>query len=168
MSRHGYLEDDGHSEYPLALWRRAVTSAINGKRGQAFLRELVAALDALPDKVLIAEALAEDGAYCAIGSVGAGRGMDMSQLDPEYPEGIAQAFGIAPALVREIEWMNDDQPCSPAERWKLVRDWAVRNTREAQRQSAAGGGKHDAHPNPQPPARRRAARWAGAYHTLAQ
>ena len=133
MSRHGYLEDDGHSEYPLALWRGAVSSAINGKRGQAFMRELVAALDALPDKVLIAEALAEDGAYCAIGAVGAARGMDMSKLDPDYPEAIADAFGIAPALVKEIEWVNDEYyAADPSGRWKLVRDWAVRNTREAE------------------------------------
>ena len=131
MSRHGYVEDDGHSEYPLALWRGAVTSAINGKRGQAFLRELVVALDALPDKILIAEALVADGAFCAIGSVGAARGMDMSKLDPDHPTTIAEAFGIADALVQEIEYMNDDYGrCDPAGRWKLVRDWAVRNTRE--------------------------------------
>ena len=131
MSRHGYVEDDRCDEYPLALWRGAVTSAINGRRGQAFLRELVAALDALPDKILIAEALAADGAFCAIGSVGAARGMDMSQIDPEYPEAIAEAFGIAPALVQEIEWVNDEYyAADQAGRWKLVRDWAVRNTRE--------------------------------------
>ena len=129
MSRHGYLED-GDDEYPLALGRQAVASAINGMRGQAFLRELVAALDTLPDKVLIAEALVADGAYCAIGSVGAARGMDMSKLDPDFPEAIAQAFGIAPALVREIEFMNDDCYVDPAGRWQLVRDWAVRNTRQ--------------------------------------
>ena len=142
MSRHGYVED-GIDEHPFAMWRwtvwrRAVTSAINGKRGQAFLRELVVALDALPDKVLIAEALVADGSFCAVGSVGAARGMDMSHLDPHCHDAIAEAFGIAPALVREIEFLNDDQPCAPAERWKLVRDWAVRNTREEQRQPAAG------------------------------
>ena len=137
MSRHGYVED-GCDEYPLALWRGAVTSAITGKRGQAFLRELVAALDALPDKVLIKDALVADGSFCAIGSVGAARGMDMAHLDPYYPEAIADAFGIAPALVKEIEWVNDEYyAADPAGRWQLVRDWAVRNTREAQRQSAA-------------------------------
>ena len=55
----------------------------------------------------------------------------MSQLDPECPQAIAKAFGIALALVQEIEYMNDDYGrCDPAGRWKLVRDWAVRNTRE--------------------------------------
>ena len=137
MSRHGYVAGDDDGGWP-TLWRAAVTSAINGKCGQAFLHELVAALDALPEKVLITEALAAEGAYCAIGSVGAARGMDMSKLDPDYPEAIAKAFGIAPALVREIEYMNDEiYARDPAERWKLVRDWAVQNLREAQRQPEA-------------------------------
>lgn len=53
MSRSGYSDDDdddGGSR--LNLWRGAVERAIKGKRGQAFLRELGAALDAMPDKRL--------------------------------------------------------------------------------------------------------------------
>lgn len=50
MSRSGYNDDcDG---WALIRWRGAVNSAINGKRGQAFLRELVAALDAAYDDFL--------------------------------------------------------------------------------------------------------------------
>jgi hypothetical protein len=48
MGRAGYSEDcDG---WALIRWRGAVTSAIRGKRGQAFLREMLDALDALPVK----------------------------------------------------------------------------------------------------------------------
>ena len=57
MSRSGYSEDcDG---WALVRWRGAVKSAIRGQRGQAFLRELLAALDAIPDKRLIAEELVD-------------------------------------------------------------------------------------------------------------
>lgn len=42
-------------------WRGAVASAIRGKRGQAFLREMLAALDAMPEKRLIAGSLVFDG-----------------------------------------------------------------------------------------------------------
>ena len=63
MSRHGYADDLADDD-PLAYgqWRGRVASAIRGRRGQAFLREMRAALDAMPDKRLIATALVdEDG-----------------------------------------------------------------------------------------------------------
>ena len=46
MSRHGY-SDDCDNEWRAIMWSGAVKSAIKGKRGQAFLKELLAALDAL-------------------------------------------------------------------------------------------------------------------------
>ena len=45
MSRSGYSDDDEDGR--LAMWRGAVQSAIRGKRGQAALRELLTALDAM-------------------------------------------------------------------------------------------------------------------------
>jgi hypothetical protein len=44
---------------------------------------LVAALDAMPDKRLIAHELRKNGEVCALGSVGAARGLDLEALDPE-------------------------------------------------------------------------------------
>jgi hypothetical protein len=38
-------------------WRGAVASAIRGGRGQAFLREMLAAMDAMPVKRLVANEL---------------------------------------------------------------------------------------------------------------
>ena len=56
----------------------------------------------------------------------------MSKLDPEDPDGIAKAFGIAPTLVREIEFQNDDdfrysysRNETPEQRWARVREWVV-------------------------------------------
>ena len=107
MSRSGY-SDDGDDQWGLIRWRGAVRSAMRGKRGQAFARELIAALDALPEKRLIAHDLIKDGEVCAIGAVGLARGDDMSDLNPDFSEGVADHFGIARALVCEIEHINDD------------------------------------------------------------
>jgi hypothetical protein len=129
MSRSGYT-DDYDDQWSLIRYRGAVTSALRGKRGQAFLRELIAALDALPEKILIAFELQAEGSFCAIGAVGAMRGVDMSKLDIEDARQIANTFGIADAMVREIEWMNDEAAPyneTPAARWQRMRDWAERN-----------------------------------------
>jgi hypothetical protein len=127
MSRAGY--DDDVDGWALIRWRGQVASAIKGKRGQAFLRELIEALDALPEKRLIAYDLQEGDNVCAIGSVGVKRGVDMGKLDPHDPETIAGVFGIAHQLVREIEFMNDEAwyDDDPENRWKRMREWAVGN-----------------------------------------
>lgn len=87
---------------------RAFTEAgakiqIRGKRGQSFLREILAALDALPEHKLIAHELVEkDGAVCALGAVSKARGVDMTGVDPENIERVADIFFISGALAREI------------------------------------------------------------------
>lgn len=107
MSRSGYSDDcDG---WALIRWRGAVESAIRGKRGQQLLREIAAALDAMPEKELAAESLVTaDGEVCALGAVGRVRGIDLAALDPEDPYQVAEAFGVAPALVKEIVYLNDE------------------------------------------------------------
>lgn len=108
MSRHGYVDDMGDA-LELGRWRGAVNSAVNGRRGQAFLRELLAVLDALPEKKLIAEELVEqDGQVCALGAVGKARGIDMTEIDPTDHDSIDSHFGIANAMAREIIWINDE------------------------------------------------------------
>jgi hypothetical protein len=136
MSRHGYNEDCD-SEWAAICWRGAVTSATRGKRGQAFLKEMLAALDALPEKKLVSEELVtEKGAVCAIGSVMVKRGIDVSNIDPEDPERIAHVMGIAPALVQEIEYINDEawswnyelqrrEEMTDEKRFDLVRRWII-------------------------------------------
>jgi len=127
MGRSGYCEDGDIDNWSLIRWRGAVASSIKGKRGQSFLLELIASLDAMAEKRLIAHELEDAGNVCAIGSVGVRRGVDMSKLDPEDPDRIASAFGIASPLVREIEYMNDEWRWreSPEERWRRMRAWAV-------------------------------------------
>lgn len=129
MSRSGYSDDcDGWS---LIRWRGAVLSATRGARGQALLRDLLAALDAMPIKSLVADSLVTaDGEFCALGALGAARGIDMSKLDPEDRESVAAAFGIAPALAAEIMFENDEDFWRPAtndneRRWLRMREWVA-------------------------------------------
>lgn len=136
MSRSGYV-DDMEDQWALIRWRGAVTSAIRGKRGQAFLREMLAALDALPEKRLIAHELEQDGEVCALGSVGKARSLDMSQVDPEEYEQVCELFGIPEALAREIEYVNDEWPGyrdSDEERFQTVRKWIVSQLSEVKSQ----------------------------------
>lgn len=107
MSRSGYT-DDYDEDGTGGLWRGAVASALRGKRGQAFLRELAAALDAMPEKRLIANELEADGEFCTIGVLGAARGIDMAKIDPEDYYQVAAAFGIAPCMAQEIVYENDE------------------------------------------------------------
>lgn len=129
MSRAGYSDDCIGGEWGLICWRGAVKRAIKGHRGQAFLAELLAALDALPEKRLISEDLIREGEVCAIGSVGKMRGVDMSTIDPLDFDTVAGTFGIAGALAREIEYINDEAGgCfeeTPEQRFDRVRRWVV-------------------------------------------
>jgi len=126
MSRSGYSED--LDDWDLIRWRGQVASAIRGKRGQKLLKDLLAALDAMPEKELIAEELeAEDGAVCALGCLGKARGLNMSNLDPEDPDQVAVAFDIAPQLAQEIVYENDEGRYgeTPQQRWTRMRAWVA-------------------------------------------
>lgn len=124
MSRSGY-SDDMDDQLAFGRWRGAVKSAIQGRRGQAFLREMLAAMDALPAKELVTHELEIGGAVCALGSVGKARGIDMGKLDPEDWEGVACEFGIAGPMAAEIVFMNDEcfYDATPAERFTKMREW---------------------------------------------
>lgn len=148
MSRSGYSEDSD-DQWAMIRWRGYVASAIRGKRGQAFLREMLAALDAMPDKKLIARELEQDGSVCAIGAVGKARGVDMSALEPEDYDQVARAFGINAKLAQEIVWMNDEavwwetdengkairegvgfKTITPEGRWRQMRAWVASKVAE--------------------------------------
>lgn len=142
MSRSGYV-DDGDFESNIALinWRGAVTSALRGRRGQAFLRELASVLDAMPDKRLSTGSFKNDnGCHCALGVVGASRGIDMTAFDRDPDDldadAVGRSFGIASAMAREIMFMNDEgmrwecrhAPEPDARRWELIRQWVEEQT----------------------------------------
>ena len=170
MSRAGYCDDlDDPLEH--GRWRAQVRSATRGKRGQKLLRDLLAALDAMPEKRLVTDTLEisaeadekhaqswvklfndpsaadryrehhvktrhseyRNGDVCALGALGRVRGLDMSGLDPDEPEGVAAAFDIASPLAREIVYLNDE--CgyreTPEQRWERMRAWVASQINDA-------------------------------------
>lgn len=135
MSRSGYL-DDGDCDFDnwsSIRWRGAVTSALRGKRGQAFLREALAALDALPAPELIANDLASKGSFCTLGAVGRARGADLGLVDVEDHQRVAALFGVPHALACEIMWENDEGAVyteTPRARWERMRRWIVANIKK--------------------------------------
>lgn len=138
MSRSGYTDDN---DDPLAhgRWRQAVKRSLQGKRGQALLRELVQALDAMPDKRLYPGSFATaEGEFCTLGVLGAKRGTKMDDLLDFYgdcnTEDVGLRFGIAPAMAAEIMYLNDEyavdcwkcievEICGPMNPW----DWRHRS-----------------------------------------
>lgn len=142
MSRSGYSDDDGDGH--LNLWRGAVERSLKGKRGQAFLRELAAAMDAMPDKKLTTGELEADGQFCALGVVGQARGKDLSKIDTEDWTQLSREFGISEAMAREIMYENDEfstclsiweghfglqgpDDLQEAARWRYMRRWVESN-----------------------------------------
>lgn len=156
MSRACYTDDlDWQAS---GRWRAAVSRAICGKRGQAFLRETLASLDALPVPELAAASFAEGSSPCTLGAVGLRRGISLARFEPHAldeghevdTQGVADTFGIADAMAREIMYLNDEvagerwgyttiygRPVlgpheDPARaRWRYMRAWVVGEIRGA-------------------------------------
>jgi hypothetical protein len=122
------------------LWHANLHRTMQSKRGQAFLRELLEALDAIPQKRLIQGAMEQSGEVCALGAVGLKRCMDLDGLDSRDHDEIADAFGISSMLAQEIAYWNDQgmEACllgltdgggwkenTPEDRFTFVRAWVV-------------------------------------------
>lgn len=140
MSRHGYIEDGDYDDNLAAgRWEAQLKSATRGKRGQAFFRALVEALDAMPTKRLVAAELeTTEGEVCALGCLGKARGVNFSgfsrgeeDADEDWEDydwdTLAEMFDIAPQLAREVMYVNDEAWAKTGEeRWQKVRAWAAR------------------------------------------
>ena len=107
------------------------------------MRELLAELDAMPQKRLITDELIRaDGEVCALGCIVRARGVVISDsppgdvwANPEIAEKqrreLASSLGVAHQLVAEIEYMNDEwgQNASPEARWQRMRMWVEKQIR---------------------------------------
>lgn len=119
-------------------WEAALRKAMKSSRGQAFLVELRNALDALPEKILVANAFEQDGAYCALGTVARLRGVSIPAYDPDedsygISEETAAALKMAKTLAAEIMEVNDNgsrHDETPEQRWLRVRKWVARRIPE--------------------------------------
>lgn len=147
MSRSNYSDDCCGSE--LYLYRGSVDRAIAGRRGQAFLREMVEALEAMPFKRLAAGLVfdVESGERCAMGAVVAARGIDvvevLGRVNQEQDAGFtASVLDIAESLAREIAFENDEEFFDGEDRYEHMLEWAKARLRE-----------------PKPPAKRARCLW---------
>ncbi|HEY3494796.1 MAG TPA: hypothetical protein VGK73_08930 [Polyangiaceae bacterium] len=120
-------------------WRAQLHSAMRGKRGRALLHDLIAALDAMPEKRLIKGVLEQEGSVCALGAVCKHRGVELPAIAideesfddeaKEWTAAMGQALDIAPQLAAHVMYMNDEHllyDATPEKRWQTVRDWAQR------------------------------------------
>lgn len=100
------------------------------------LRELLVALDAMPDKELIrGDLVTEQGDCCAIGALLVHRSFPSAhEIDPEDSYHIAQVLDVAEPLVQEVEWVNDEgyHFVTNAERWAKMRAWVVSRLKEGE------------------------------------
>ena len=99
--RLNYSEDEDW-QGQFALWDANCRRSIKGKVGQRELRELEAALLALPEKRLIHGELTNDeGGVCAIAAYAKHKGVDISAFDPEDE---SDEVGIAAGMPRLVAW----------------------------------------------------------------
>ena len=131
---------EGESDDPLdrGRYEAAKRSTLRDRRGQAFLRELIAALDALPRPELSEGALGDSdtGCVCALGAVALAQGDPFEELAKDEgnwsPEDAAGWYDISPTLANEIisandDWRDGNSPDVRQSRWRHVRAWAVAN-----------------------------------------
>lgn len=131
--RISYSEDE---DYPgqFGLWQANCDRSIAGRAGQLALRELEAALLALPEKRLIAHELERDGDVCAIGALVKYKGI----TPKNDPDGEMDLIGVECGIPRLAAWklveLNDSIldtkwsdgkliPLTPEERYQSVLDW---------------------------------------------
>lgn len=146
MSRIEY-NDECESNFQY-LWPSIARRAIKGKRGQEFLKELEAALVALPEKKLIMNELCDkDGQVCVLGAVaverrvkdGATREDAKRKIHEEcWDESSAvqqarEELGITHVLSWEIMHKNDElyYKMTPEQRYKAMLAWVREQIGEA-------------------------------------
>lgn len=142
MSRISY--DEGYDGPDTSgLWAHSERRAFASARGKAALKELEAALLALPAKRLIESNVCDGSDVCAIGSIALKREIDagkdreaaLSDLAGKWggedwydPYDLAPAFGIAKTVAFRTVEANDEicQDDTPEERYANVLDWVRR------------------------------------------
>lgn len=113
---------------------RDTVLGMRSERGQRFLRDLRDALDAMPQKRLVAlKYKTSDGEYCAVGCVAEARGVDLSTVVDHTGDDAVDCFSVTLPfhlnvngnVVAWIEAENDRTASteSPEDRWRRMRAW---------------------------------------------
>ena len=137
MSRSNY-DDECEN---LGLYRQAVRRAIEGKRGQAFIREMLDALNAMTVKRLTAHVFVEGDAVCAMGAVALARDkieeLEHMDMEDEGPWKAGLLLGIAPSMAAEIAYENDEGfwPETPEQRHARMVRWCEQSLRPQEKMS---------------------------------
>lgn len=136
------------------LWEANLERSLKGRKGQAALRGLEAALLALPEKRLIAnETVSADGSVCAIAALAKHRGYRGAMTLPKRPDwdddndadspywddyeyeaavedamvNIATDLGVPPMVAKAIIYENDGPYVkTPEDRYRTVLSWTQR------------------------------------------
>ncbi len=138
MGRSGYVDDCDEWSPFQELYPSILRRSIEGKRGQAFLHELATAMDAMPEKKLIAEVLVtRDGQCCTMGVICKTRGIDVSKIAYDDQAEVGKALGISESMARSIAFHNDDDfgeetdgDETPEARWIRMRKWVNEQLKE--------------------------------------
>lgn len=96
------FSDDEERPGQFALWNANVVRSLKGRAGQVALRELEAALVALPEKRLIRNYLIDDAdGVCAVGCYARAKGLDLKAFDRDYE---TDAVGVKAGMPRLVAW----------------------------------------------------------------
>jgi hypothetical protein len=126
MSRISYSDDEA---YPgqFDLWHANCRRSLQGKEGQAELRELRAALLALPEKRLVRGVLVDgEGCVCAVGAYAKYKGLDLHTFDPEdHSDEVGIVAGMPKLVAWKVVEMNDFDfdHLTPERRYVKMLDW---------------------------------------------
>jgi hypothetical protein len=150
MSRVGNDDWDHESSMTTEMWENIYRRAREGKRGQAFLKELETSLLAMPEKKLISGAFCREGQVCALGSVAVKRKIDagvpreeaIKWVEAELPENDENDSedDILNASVRELKMTRslayevmerNDRDLTDEERYSQVLEWTRENIKAA-------------------------------------
>ena len=110
------------------LWQGNCERSLRGRQGQQELKELKAALLALPDKSLLYKTLYdEEGGVCAVGAYGRHKGLDLTKFDVDSE---TDEVGIEAGMPKLVAWkvveMNDilfDRTFTPEQRYEGMLAW---------------------------------------------
>ena len=147
--RVNYSEDEDYGGQ-FNLWQANCRRSRQGKKGQAALRELEAALLAMPDKRIQKDVLVEpSGEACAIGALMLHRmisaGMSREQaieecgaFEPLDTEDHGVSFGLPRLVAWSVAVENDEyyRVESPEERYRRILAWIREELRQAGRKKA--------------------------------
>ena len=118
------------------LWQANCRRSRRGKKGQAVLREIEAALVAMPDKLIHKDVFVEaNGETCAIGALAIQRRVQSGESRKEAAESLSmlcpydtEEHGVDLGFPRMVAWSiavenDDDRRTTPEERYNRMLAW---------------------------------------------